>query len=43
VGFTHYEVLGPGYGVTYKFKAFAPDQTKRLEVKIVSATPVKPQ
>jgi len=38
--FTRYEILGPGYGVTYKFKAFAPDQTQKINVSLISATPI---
>ena len=38
--FTRYEVVGHGYGVTFKFKTFAPDQTKSVAVRVVSATPI---
>ena len=38
--FTRYEVVGHGYGVTFKFKTFAPAQTKSVAVRVISATPV---
>ena len=37
--FTRYEILGPGYGVTYKFKAFAPKQTSSVQMRVVTAVP----
>lgn len=39
--FTRYELLGPGFGVTFKFKAFAPDQTKSVAVRVINAMPVE--
>lgn len=38
--FTRYEVLGPGYDVTYKFKTTAPKETISGSVRVVSATPI---
>ena len=39
--FTRYEAVGHGYGVTFKFKTFAPDQTRSVAVRVVSAIPVQ--
>jgi hypothetical protein len=39
--FTRYELVGPGYGVTYKFKTFAPKETKTVDMRVVSAVPTK--
>jgi hypothetical protein len=39
--FTRYELVGPGYGVTYKFKTIAPKETKTVDMRIVSAIPTR--
>ena len=37
--FTRYELLGPRYGVTYKFKTFAPKETSSVAIRVVTAVP----
>lgn len=39
--FTRYEVVGHGYGVTFKFKTFAPEQTNSVAVRVIRAIPVE--
>ena len=39
--FTRYELLGPGYDVTFRFKALAPKQTNSVSIRVVTATPVQ--
>lgn len=39
--FTRYELVGHGYGVTFKHKTIAPDQTKPVAVRVINATPVE--
>ena len=39
--FTRYELVGHGYGVTFKYKTIAPDQTNSVALRVIKAIPVE--